>query len=115
MWGDTPDSCGDTYFLGGLIGTSVEDFSAFVPSFGLSISQNPVISTAMVNFTLPSPAHATVEILDIAGRIISTPVNGSVASGSHSVASGLSNAPAGVYMVRLTTGGETETLRAVRL
>ncbi|MCK5786472.1 MAG: T9SS type A sorting domain-containing protein [Candidatus Sabulitectum sp.] len=115
MWGDTPDSCGNTYFLGGLIGTSIEDFSAFVPSFGLSISQNPVVSTAMVNFTLPSPAQVTVEILDITGRIVSTPVSNAAASGSHSVASGLSSAPAGIYMVRLTTGGHTETLRAVRL
>ncbi|MCK5131776.1 MAG: T9SS type A sorting domain-containing protein [Candidatus Sabulitectum sp.] len=115
MWDDTPDDCGDDYFLGGLIVTSLESSSAFVPSMGLSISQNPVVSTATVNFTLPSPAHATIEILDIAGRIISTPVNGTVASGSHSVVSGLSSAPAGVYMVRLTTGQHTETLRAVRL
>jgi len=116
MWSDYPDTgCGDTYYLGGPILTSIEDSNAFVPSFGLSISQNPVVSTATVNFTLPSPAHATVEILDIAGRIISTPVNDTVASGSHSVASGLSSAPAGIYMIRLTTGGHTETLRAVRL
>ena len=115
MWGDTPDSCGDTYYLGGPITTSIEDVNHLVPAMGLSISQNPVVSTAMVNFTLPTAAHATVDVLDIAGRIISTPVNGSVASGSHSVASGLSSAPAGIYVVRLTTGGNTETLRAVRL
>ncbi len=115
MWDDTPDSCGDSYFLGGLISTSVEDFNESVPSFGLSISQNPVVSNAMVNFTLPAPALATVEIIDVTGRIISTPVNGSIGSGSHSAASGLANAPAGVYMIRLTTGSHTETLRAVRL
>ncbi|MCD4706442.1 MAG: T9SS type A sorting domain-containing protein [Candidatus Sabulitectum sp.] len=115
MWDDTPDSCGDDYYLGGLIVTSVENLSASVPSMDLSISQNPVVSTAMVNFTLPSPAHATIEILDIAGRIVSIPVSGSVASGSHTVASGLENAPAGIYVVRLTTGSHIETLRAVRL
>ncbi len=115
MWDDTPDSCGDSYYLGGVILTSIEDFNAFVPSFGLSISQNPVVSTAMVSFTLPAPAQVTVEILDITGRIVNSPVNDAVASGSHSVASGLSSAPAGIYVIRLTTGKHTETLRAVRL
>ena len=115
LWDDTPDSCGNDYFLGGLIVTSVEDFNEAVPSFELSISQNPIVSTAMVNFTLPVATSATVEIIDVTGRIVSTPVNGSIESGNHSVASGLENAPAGIYMVRLTTGAHTETLRAVRL
>ncbi len=116
QWSDYPDTgCGDTYFLGGPIVTSVENFTESVPSFGLSISQNPVVSNAMVNFTLPVATSATVEIIDVTGRIISTPVNGSIGSGSHSAASGLENAPAGVYMIRLTTGSHTETLRAVRL
>jgi hypothetical protein len=115
MWDDTPDSCGASYYLGGPIGTAIEDYSASVPSLGLSISRNPVVSTAMVNFTLPSAAQVTVEIIDVAGRIVSTPVSGSIASGSHTVVSGLESAPAGVYVVRLTTDGHTETLRAVRL
>ena len=113
MWDDTPDSCGDDYFLGGLISTA--GINESTASFGLSISQNPVVSNAMVNFTLPVATSATVEIIDVTGRIISTPVNGSIGSGSHSAASGLENAPAGVYMIRLTTDSHTETLRAVRL
>ncbi|MCK5036389.1 MAG: T9SS type A sorting domain-containing protein [Candidatus Sabulitectum sp.] len=112
QWLDSPDNCGDSFYLGGLIITSG---ISSIPSFGLSISQNPVVSTAMVNFTLPAPAQVTVEILDIAGRIVNTPVNDAAASGSHSVASGLSSAPAGIYVIRLTTGGHTETLRTVRL
>ena len=69
QWDDTPDSCGDTYYLGGLISTSISDFNSGIPSVDFSISQNPIVSTSMVNFTLPASAQATIEVLDLTGRI----------------------------------------------
>lgn len=115
QWDDTPDSCGDDYYLGGLIETSVGDYNGGLPSVGFSISSNPVVSTATVSFNLPAATQATVEVLDIAGRIVSTPVNGNLEQGSHSVSSSLENAPAGIYVIRLTTPAGSETLRAVKL
>jgi hypothetical protein len=115
LWDDTPDSCGDDYYLGGIIGTSISDFNSGLPMVSFTISQNPVVSTSMVNFTLPSATRATIEVLDITGRIVSTPVNGSLESGSHTVAAGLQNAPAGIYVIRLTTPSGSETLRAVKI
>jgi hypothetical protein len=35
QWDDTPDSCGDTYYLGGILGTAIEDYSAFSQAFNL--------------------------------------------------------------------------------
>jgi len=116
MWDDTPDSCGDSYYLGGYMDTPIENNSASVlSSIELSISRNPVVSNAIISFTLSSTAYVTIEIIDVAGRVVSTPVSGSIASGNHTVASGLESAPAGIYVVRLTSGGYAETLRAVRL
>ena len=115
QWDDTPDSCGDNYYLGGLIVTSVSDNNLGLPTVGFTISQNPVVSTANVNFTLPSATQATIEVLDIAGRIVSTPVTGNLESGSHTVSTDLQNAPAGIYVIRLTTPSGSETLRAVKL
>lgn len=115
QWDDTPDSCGDTYWLGGVIETSVSDFNHGLPSVGLSISTNPIVSTANVSFTLPAASQATVEILDLAGRIVSRPVDGILEQGGHAVQAGLETAPAGVYVIRLTSPTGTETLRAVKL
>ncbi len=103
QWDDTPDSCGDTYWLGGVIETSVSDFNHGIPSVGFSISMNPIVSTANVSFTLPAASQATVEILDLAGRIVSTPANGILEQGSHTIQADLEAAPAGVYVIRLTT------------
>lgn len=115
QWDDTPDSCGDDYYLGGLIQTSVGDYNHGLPMVGFTLVQNPIVSTAMVNFTLPSTSQATIEVLDIAGRILSTPVAGNLEQGSHTVSANLENAPAGIYVIRLTTPAGSETLRAVKL
>lgn len=115
QWDDTPDSCGDTYYLGGLISTSVEDHNFGIPACGLSVSENPMVSGASVTFTLPGISQATVEIIDMTGRIVSVPVDGILESGSHSVPAGLESAPAGIYVIRLTTPEGSEALRAIKL
>ncbi len=115
QYADDPDSCGDVYYLGGMIETSVSDYNHGIPSVGFSISMNPIVSTANVSFTLPAVSQATVEILDLAGRIVSTPANGILEQGSHTIQADLEAAPAGVYVIRLTTPSGTETLRAVKL
>ncbi len=115
QWDDTPDSCGDDYYLGGLISTSVSDYNHGIPSLGFAISQNPMVSTAAVSFTLPAASQATVEVLDITGRIVATPVSGMLEQGSHTIPTGLESAPAGIYVIRFTTPAGSETLRAVKL
>lgn len=115
QYADDPDSCGDVYYLGGLISTSVSDYNHGIPSLGFAISENPMVSTAAVSFTLPAASQATVEVLDIAGRIVATPVSGMLEQGSHTVPAGLESAPAGIYVIRFTTPAGAETLRAVKL
>jgi len=116
QYNDDPDSCGDTYCLSGMIVVPVEDYNfEALPQMQFTLSRNPVVSAAVVNFTLPAATHTTVEILDLTGRVISTPVNGQLESGSHAVTTDFENAPAGIYLIRLTTPSGSEILRAVRL
>jgi hypothetical protein len=115
QYGDDPDSCGSSYYLGGLIPTSIGDSNGLVaPGFGLSLSANPVTSAASVIFTLETGSHIELTVFDLSGRAVTTLASGDFAAGQHTVAWDVESAPAGVYVVRLTAEDRFETVRAVR-
>jgi hypothetical protein len=66
--------------------------------------------------TLPDSGPASLQLVDIRGRIVATREVGSLGAGRHVVdlAAGL-KLRAGVYLVRLTQGGLQRTTRAVVL
>ena len=110
-----PNSCGSSYYLGGIIPTAVEDYTGLaLPDCGLSISQNPVSSSALITFNLAQPGHVDLTVFDLSGRTVSSLASGEFAAGSHAVSWDVESSPAGVYVVRLVTGAIEETLRAVR-
>lgn len=115
QWDDIPDSCGELYFLGGFIPVGVEDFNVEVnPTAGLSINMNPVNSGATVSFHMNTTAAAELQVLDIAGRVISTVLSGIVQRGNQSVLVDFSDRPAGIYLIRLASEGSVQTLKVVR-
>jgi len=79
---------------------------------------NPFNPTTTIRFVVPgkagSAAHTTVELFDIAGRRITTLVDGVLPSGYRTAAWNGTNAQgtavsSGIYFVRLTAAGETMT------
>ena len=73
---------------------------------------NPAAGEARVAFTLASKEPARLEVLDVSGRRVATrEVSG--APGEHVAALGGTRLAPGVYVVRLTQGGQTATARAV--
>jgi hypothetical protein len=115
QYADDPTSCGSNYYLGGIITTSVEDYTGLAfPGCGLSISANPVSGSALIRFNLAQPGTVELTVFDMAGRSVSTLASGEFAAGSHTVSWDVESSPAGVYVVRLVSGAITETLRAVR-
>lgn len=66
--------------------------------------------------TLPDSGPASLQLVDIRGRLVATREVGSLGAGRHVVdlAAGL-KLRAGVYLVRLTQGGLQRTTRAVVL
>ncbi len=68
----------------------------------------------MVRFALPSDAPATLALLDVAGRVVSSSQVGSLGAGEHSVdlAAGHRLAP-GLYFVRLSQRDQARVARAV--
>jgi len=75
---------------------------------------NPTPRDFAVRFSLPDGAPARLELIDVAGRRINEQDVGSLGAGNHTVpmARGLNLSP-GVYLIRLSRGGQSLTTRAV--
>jgi hypothetical protein len=79
------------------------------------MTPNPsTTNAALVAFTLPDGAPARLEVMDIAGRQVFAREVGSLGPGQHFVrVSGEEPMAPGVYLVRLTRGGQSLTAKAV--
>ena len=78
---------------------------------------NPARGNRMrVEFVLAVATPARLELLDVSGRLVAAREVGTLGAGSHSIdlAAGR-RLPPGLYLVRLTQGTETRTVRAVVL
>lgn len=83
----------------------------------LAVSPNPVTSAAGIDFVLPAPGRARVEVVDASGRRVATLADGEFPSGAQHVrwdAAAGGSGP-GVYFVRLTSPQGEATRRLVRL
>lgn len=93
--------------------TGIEDGPDAVYDFSLSApSPNPFAESALFTYTLASSGTASLDIYDVSGRIVRNLVSGDHLSGTHSVTwagddSNGSPIPGGIYLLRLTSGGET--------
>ena len=103
--------------VGGTPRIGVPDESAM--AFALDpVRPNPSRSGGAMRLplTLPDSGPASLQLVDVRGRLVATREVGSLGAGRHVVdlAAGL-NLRAGVYLVRLTRGGLQRTTRAVVL
>ena len=116
QYDDYPDSCGSDYWLGGYISTPgiEEGYGPALPSGNLAILGNPVPSSATVSFSLGVTGNVDISVFDLTGRVVDTLVSGEFASGSHTVAWDTRPLASGIYVVRMSSGGVVETLRAVK-
>jgi hypothetical protein len=80
--------------------------------FGLQRPTNPTIAGRLtVRFSLPNASPAHLELLDIAGRRVSSREVGSLGAGAHQVSLGEVTLPSGIYFVRLTQGTNAASMR----
>lgn len=91
------------------VGTAGEDAAPTrlaLASAGLNPTRGPVA----LRVDLPSTSAVRLDLFDVAGRHLASLLDGPLGGGRHvvHVESGL---PAGVYLVRLSAGGEVQTLR----
>lgn len=88
-------------------------------AFGLDpLRPNPATRSALnVRFTLPRPAAARLELVDVTGRRVTMREVGGLGAGTHAVdlAAGRPSLGSGVYFVRLVQGGDVAVRRIVLL
>ncbi|MDB5035628.1 MAG: repeat protein [Chlorobi bacterium] len=75
---------------------------------------NPFGGRTLLRFSLPWRRHARLELLDALGRVVATPAEGDFDGGDHDVTIDGSALPAGVYLARLTVGGDAVS-RIIRM
>ncbi|MBN2585920.1 MAG: T9SS type A sorting domain-containing protein [Candidatus Fermentibacteraceae bacterium] len=116
QWDDDPDTCGNLYYLGGLIqvGIGTQGDPAQPATGSLTIDGNPLSSVSTVRFGLNAPGEVSVLVYDMSGHAVQNLVSGELSAGLHSVSWSTDGLAAGVYMVRFMTDDFTESLRAVK-
>jgi len=102
------------------VGTGSVDTADVVPVV-YSLSQNypnPFNPSTSIEFSLKDAGHATLNIYDISGRLVSTLIDGNMGNGSHKVVwDGMDNSgiqvSAGLYIYSLQTADMTMTKKMV--
>ena len=70
---------------------------------------NPFSHTTTLEYLLPREAHVRMDICNMLGQTLITPVNGIETAGAHTVDVTMDGFPSGVYVVRLSVGGQVLT------
>ena len=79
----------------------------------LTVRPNPAGASVSVIVTVGEPGPAVVTVLDVTGREVARVHAGPIGAGETPLALDTSGWAAGVYVVRATVGGRTETARLV--
>jgi hypothetical protein len=75
----------------------------------VNVSPNPVSTTGMVNFTVPSAGRVTVELFNVVGERVSTLMDETKDAGVYSVDLNTVSYPAGRYIVKVSNGNTVVT------
>ena len=71
---------------------------------------NPFNHTTTLEYVLPREgAHVRMDVCNMLGQTLLTPVNGTKAAGAHTVDVTMDGFPSGVYVVRMSVGGQVLT------
>ena len=114
------------YGTGNLKSASLQPFSIVIGKRGnetgyqeaepmlLPVYPNPFSDYAHISFRLPESGSVRVDVYDITGRMVATPVTGEYEAGLHRQVWMPGNLVPGIYMVRLTSGTTVRTQKIVR-
>ncbi|MCK5686523.1 T9SS type A sorting domain-containing protein, partial [bacterium] len=76
---------------------------------------NPFNPNTTINFSLNNAADVSVQVYDINGRFVDTVYDGYKEAGSYNMDWNGANFASGVYVVKLTVGNNSSTLKMTLL
>jgi len=79
----------------------------------LSITPNPVASSATISFSLQQLEKVSLNLYDMTGRLVNKVAEGEFNEGVHQVTLGTKDLNAGIYILRVQTGTSIETKKLV--
>jgi len=79
----------------------------------MGVYPNPFNAIARVEYALPVPGRIRLHLYDLSGRQLKAFHDGWSAAGRSSVILDMSEYPAGVYLLRLKSGGRVQIQKAV--
>ncbi|MEX1211365.1 MAG: T9SS type A sorting domain-containing protein [Balneolaceae bacterium] len=74
---------------------------------------NPANSATHIRFYLPEPGKVRLDLFDITGRRVHTPLHGERPAGLHTLTLDASSLASGIYLYRLVSDGEVRTRKMV--
>ena len=81
---------------------------------GYSLSNNypnPFNPSTVINYSLPAESHVSIKVYDITGKEISALVNEMQQAGEHSITFNGSNLASGIYLLRMSAGNFSSTIK----
>lgn len=105
--GDWVSAAGSDSF--GSVSGVEETVSAFAADATVDVYPNPAGTEATATFVLARPGEITLELFDAGGRKVRNIVQSGSRAGTQQVAVNVEDLPAGLYMLRITSGNAIRT------
>lgn len=85
--------------------------SEYANVLGVTVFPNPAQDLANINFTMPATNNVSIEVYDLAGKMVSNQTFGKIAAGQQNLQVNTTGLNAGLYFVRLLAGNTVQTVR----
>jgi hypothetical protein len=96
---------------GQVLVTSAVSVESIVAEVAFNVYPNPVNDVANVQFAVANASEVTLNVLNMLGQTVFANDLGTVLGGEHRTEIDFSSLDSGMYLVNLTTNGETQTIK----